>query len=402
MLKIPSFMDKDDYLQNPVMRHFLKEHGMEFVENRADYINAIQDYANSSAEREEETRKWLLQVAREGSKDFCYKKVYGIQDAYRNPEALKAKLNSLYPDCPMKNILTYSNTYEKKLINYEIYVDENGEVNRISFTFSRKVLTGDSGRIGEDTIFPIFVDVYMNEGFLISRAKAKSTIYEYTESGYLMADNHIDSLDEAYSTISRIIADFEWETELDKKKVKNKNSKILYNMYQEFSFTPQEVVEKVDSIKAISNGYIDDIFKELGLNIRNKEKARLDLEIFVEKFISINGNNENIFKEDRDAYLTKVRADDEQDLTKIDTSSNKIKPLQCTEAFFDSKKSVIKSKACNKLHLCFKRKNTLYYGKAPICIQFGTKKTYGVFKTAQYAEEADISNVIQTIFRNYR
>lgn len=402
MLTIPNFMDKDDYLQNPIMRRFLKEHGLDFVENRADYIQAIQDYANSSPEKEKETRKWLLQVAREGSKEFCYKKVYGIQDIYKNPVFLREKLDSLYPNCPMKNVLTYRNTYDRELINYEIFVDEQGEVDLISFTFSRKVLTGENGQTGEDTIFPVFVDVYMNEGFLVSRAKAKSTIYSYTDSRLLVKDNHIDSLDYAYAAMTKIISDFGWETETDKRIVKNENSKMLYNMYKEFSFTPQEVVDKVDSAKAISNGYIDAIFANLGLSIRNKEKARLDLAIFVEKYISINGHNENIFKEDRNAYLIKVGADDEQELTKIDTSSNKIKPLQCTEAFFDSKKSVIKSKACNKLHLCFKRTNTMYHGKMPICVQFSTKKTYGVFKTAQYAEEADINNVIQTIFRNYR
>lgn len=401
-MRIPDFLSRDDYLQNPIMKRFLKEHDLDFIENRADYIKAIEDFANQNNDNEIMTEKWILQVAREGSKEFCYKKVHGIQDIYKNKDVLKVKLASLYPNCPMKNILTYRNTYDRELINYEIFVDENGEVNIISFTFSRKVLTGENGKTGEETIFPIFVDVYMNEGFLVSRAKAKTTIYAYTESRLLSKENHIDSLDDAYSAITKIITDFGWEAENEKRKVKNENSKMLYNMYKEFSFTPQEVVKKINSVDSISDGYIDDVFSNLGLNIRNKEKAKLDLEIFIEKYISINGHNESIFKEDRKAYLIKVGADDEQELTKIDTSSSRIKPLQCTEAFFDSKKSVIKSKACNKLHLCFKRTNTLYFGKIPICIQFSTQKTYGVFKTAQYAEEADICNVLQTIFRNYR
>lgn len=401
-MKIPDFLSRDDYLQNPIMRRFLKEHDLELVINRADYINAIEEFANRSEENENITRKWLLQVVKEGSKEFCYKKVYGIQDIYKNPEALRIKLASLYPDCPMKNILTYKNTYNRELINYEIILDENDEVDIISFTFSGKVLKGENGNIGEDTIFPVFVDVYMNEGFVVSRAKAKSTIYEYTESRLLFKDNHIDTLNYAFLAIEEIINKFEWETEKDKRKVRNDNSQILYNMYKEFSFTPHEVVNKINSVDAISRGYIDAIFSNLELSTRNKQKAKLDLEIFVEKYISINGHNENIFKEDRDAYLIKVGADDEQDLTKIDTSSGKFKPLQCTEAFFDSKKSVIKSKSCSKLHLCFKRTNPMYFGKAPICVQFSTQKTYGVFKTAQYAEEADIHNVIQTIFRNCR
>lgn len=42
MMKIPDFMNRDDYLQNPIMRRFLKNHDLDFVENRADYITAIE------------------------------------------------------------------------------------------------------------------------------------------------------------------------------------------------------------------------------------------------------------------------------------------------------------------------------------------------------------------------
>ena len=182
-------------------------------------------------------------------------------------------------------------------------------------------------------------------------------------------------------------------------KVYYKVNKVYIEVYTDTK--DLEVENKVDSVKEVSNAFIDTIFTELGLKAVNKETAIKDLAIFVEKFISINGNNENIFKEDRPAYLIKVGADDAQELTKIDTSSSKKKPLQCTEAFFDSKKSVLNSKACNKVHLCFKRTEPKYFGKNPICVQFATKKNYGTFKTAQYAEEADINNVIQTIFRNY-
>lgn len=34
-------------------------------------------------------------------------------------------------------------------------------------------------------------------------------------------------------------------------------------------------------------------------------------------------------------------------------------------------------------------------------VQFGTQKNYGYVKTLQYAEEADIQNVLQAIFDNY-
>ena len=76
--------------------------------------------------------------------------------------------------------------------------------------------------------------------------------------------------------------------------------------------------------------------------------------------------------------------------------------MQCTEAFFDSKKSVVKSKKCKRLNLIFKRTDETYFTKAnPLVVQLGTQKNYGYIKTMQYAEEADIQNVLQAIFDNY-
>ena len=71
----------------------------------------------------------------------------------------------------------------------------------------------------------------------------------------------------------------------------------------------------------------------LNLDIRNKSKAIIDARILAEKFISIDGKNEEVFTKDREAYLVKVTADDEMDLTRIDTTSSSAVPLQCTEAF---------------------------------------------------------------------
>ena len=44
-MKIPEFFGRDNYLQNPIMRRFLKDHKIKFVENRADYIKSIEEFA---------------------------------------------------------------------------------------------------------------------------------------------------------------------------------------------------------------------------------------------------------------------------------------------------------------------------------------------------------------------
>lgn len=401
-MKIPEFLDRDDYLQNPIMRRFLKEHKIEFVENRADYINAIEEYASQSDDNRREVRDWLLKIVKEGSKEICYRKIHGIGEWHRDPALVEAKIKEVYPDCPMKNILTYKNTGERVMIEYHILTNEDDEVTRIDFTFSKLFLYGETGKLGDVTIFPVFIEVYLNEGFVISRGKAKSTLYRYDEKNhYLIGDDKRDTMDYAVAAIDTIIDMFGFETEKSNKIVKNENSQMLYRIYEKYSFTPADVVDKVKLQEDIIKGFVDQMFANLSLDVRNKPKAILDAEIFVEKFISVNGDNESIFKEDRPAYLIKVSADDEIELTKIDTTSNKKVPLQCTEAFFDSKKSVVKSKKCKRLNLIFRRNDETYLRGNPLVVQFGTHKNHGYVKTMQYAEEADIQNVLQAIFDNY-
>ena len=401
-MRIPVFLNRDDYLQNPIMRRFLKEHDLDFVENRADYINAIEEFANQNSQNESETIEWLLKVVKEGSKDFCYRKIHGISDWHKNPALLDAKIREKFPNCPMQNILNYRSTGDMEMIEYYIITNDLNEAVKIEFTFSGLFLYGENGEFGDTTVFPIFVEVYLNEGFVVSRAKAKSTLYLYTPNNtFLITSNKIDTMDMAIRIVDEVIDLFEFETDRNPKVIKNDNSKMLYNLYNKFSYTPEDVVEKVDEQNDVINGFVDEIFTRLNLSVRNREKAILDAKIFVEKFISINGNNEDLFKNGRDAYLIKVSADDEIDLTRIDTTSDKTVPLPCTEAFFDSKKSVLKSGTCKKLHLIFKRVNDTYLKSNPLVVQMGTHKNYGYVKTMQYAEEADIKNVLQAIFENY-
>ena len=402
-MNIPIFMDRDDYLQNPIMRRFLKEHSLELVENRADYIKTIEEYAAQNDETKRETRDWLLKIVKEGSKEICYRKIHGVGERHRDPVLVEAKIKEIYPDCPMKNILTYKNTGERTLIEYRIITNDEDEVIKIEFTFSKLFLYGETGKLGDITTFPVFVEVYLDEGFVVSRGKAKSTLYQYDEVNHmLLGDYKVDTMDYAISAVDKIIEMFEFEVETNQKRLKNENSQMLYRIYEKYSFTPADVVEKVESQNGVVSGFVNQIFSNLQLDFRNKEKALLDARIFVEKFISINGNNEEIFKEDRPAYLIKVSADDEIELTKIDTTSDKKVPLQCTEAFFDSKKSVVKSKKCKRLNLIFKRTDETYFSKNnPLVVQLGTHKNHGYVKTMQYAEEADIQNVLQAIFDNY-
>lgn len=399
-VNIPHFIDSDDYLQNPIMRRFLKSNNIKLVENRADYIHALEEYSDEDDEKAKKVENFLLKVVKEGTKDLCYRKIYNIKEWNKNPDLVKNKIDQKYPECPKTNILNYRNTQERSLIDYQIRTNEEGLVYRIEFVFSRLFLCGEAGEVGDLVPFPVFVDVYLDEGFVVSRGKAKTTMYYKYENGILMTQNRVDSMAYAVAAIDEVIKLLDVETEREPAIVKKYIYEKLYNIYKIYSFTPKEVKDMVDKEQEMIDSFVNGFFSELDLNPINIDKARLDANILIEKFVSINGNNEDVFKNDRPAYLIKVRADDEIELTRVDTASNKTVPLQCTEAFFDGKKSVIKSKQCKKLDLVFKRQDESYQRRNPLEVQFGVKKDYGYIKFRQYAEEEDIQNVLQTIFRS--
>lgn len=402
-MHIPNFFDKDDYLQNPIMRRFLREQGKTLPQTRPEYIRDIESFANETPENEMIVHDWLLNIAKEGSKEICFRRITGIKEWHRDPMMINAKLGELFPDCPQLDLLNYTNTDTNTLIEYKT-VEVQNEIKKIEFTFSQRVLCGETGTQGEVTIFPVFIEIYLDSGFITSRCKAKSTIFEFNSASFFLdPEKKMDTAKHAVTIIDQVALALGLDFESDAKKVKFENSKMLFNLYRKFSFTPEDVESKVKTQEALINAFVAELFDNLNLDVRNKEKAIVDAQIFVEKFLSINGDNQNIFKEDRPAYLIKISADDSLELTKIDATSDKTVPLQCTEAFFDSKKTVVKSGQCKRLSLVFKRKNDTYFPKStPLTVQIGSAKNYGYIKTMQYAEEVDIQNVLQAVFESYR
>ena len=403
-MKIPSFLSKDNYLQNPIMRRFLKQYNIKFVETRSEYINKLEEFSNISEQNEMILKNWLLKIVREGSKEICYKKLYHIIDKSYDFSFVEQTIKNAYPDCPMSNILEYKNTNEFELVDYHIISKDHHKVHKIEFTFSRLFLCGESERKDEAVAFPVFIEIYLDDGFIVSRAKAKSTLFPFDGEHFShIGEQHIITMDIAENLMNEIINIFQFKAEMNSKIVKNINSKMLYKLYCNYSFTPADIVSTIESQNNLIDTFIDQLFQNLSLDIRNKEKALLDSRILVEKFVSINGDNRDIFTKDRSAYLIKISSNDENELTTIDAKSSKLIPLQTTEAFFDSKKSVMQGKICKNLSMVFKRKDETYFTgyNQQLEIQFGSKGTFGFFKTIQYAEEEDIQNVLQTIFRNY-
>lgn len=386
----------DDYLNVGKLKNFCDSHKLKKSENKAELIRNILEFAGNNSEDIQyiETYNWILQAIKDGTKDICYKKIYYDDDTFNS---IEQKIFNRFPSCPRTDILSYQNTKSFELVDYEIKMDDKGKLAMVSFLFSKLVLEGSiSDEVGEESIYPVYIDLYIKEGFIVSRIKPKATIYEDSENKMLYKENRIKTISSAVDLMDDIIKLFSLRQDLNF--TRHKVRKMLFKLYNYYSVTPKEVEDEIQKVKPITDEYVNKIFKVLELNICNIPQALQDLSIFLEKYVSINGDMEYIFKENREAYLIKISSDDASQMTSFDAKSAMTKPLQCTDIFYDGKKSVLTTKECKKLNLCYNRHRG-YLQAFPV--QFSEMTTFGLIKMQYCPEEVDIQDVLQTVFRNY-
>lgn len=395
MLKVANSL-LEEYIPVLKLKNFCSDHKMQVSDVKVDLFNRVIEYAgdDENAIQYRETYDWILDTIKSGSKEFCIRRIYIPDDSLR---VITKIIASKYDECPKRDILLYKNTERFDLADYMIEYADEGKIVKVSFLFSGLVLEGSTEyESGDRIIYPIYVDIYVEEGFIVARYKPKTTIYSCNEENIIYKDNSITPLYKAIELIENL-------SRLLKLQPMDINptlkwQQMLYSLYLKYSFTPADIQKKIDSMQTARNEFIELIFNELGLKEVNKKKAKEDLDIFLEKFISINGNMERIFKEDRMAYLVKITSDDALQMTRIDTTSAWKRPLQCSDAFFDGKKSILKTKACEVLHLCYNRKRKYLDS---FTVQMTAKKGFGIVKMRYIPEEEDIQNVLQRIFENY-
>ena len=170
----------EDYIHSSKLKNFCSSHGMTVSENKPELLRQIIEFAgeDESSEKYVETYDWLLEAIKEGSKEFCLKRVYVPEESIENLEQI---ISSKYDSCPRSDILSFKSKETASLVDYQIENDEQGIASKISFVFSTMVLEGDQeNERGNRIIYPIYIDLYINEGFFVGRYKPKTTIYKCT------------------------------------------------------------------------------------------------------------------------------------------------------------------------------------------------------------------------------
>lgn len=341
MIKIAKCLS-DEYIHSYRLKNFCLDHKMPVSEVKADLLSQVLEYAgdDESTDAYKETYKWVLDTVKSGSKEFCLKRIYIPDDTLNDAAQI---IKNKYDQCPQQDILSYKNTERFGLANYKFTYTDQGKISVISFLFSGILLEGNTEyERGDRIIYPIYIDFYVDQGFIVARYKPKTTIYVCSENDIIYKENRFKPLDRSADLINDLMKIFKMQN-MDINPVSNWG-KMLYKLYLKYSFTPSDIQKKVRSMEIIRNNFINEMFETLNLREVNKKKAIVDMDILLEKFISINGNMEKIFKEDREAYLIKISSDDILQMTRIDTASTGNRPLQCSDTFFDGKKSILNTK----------------------------------------------------------
>lgn len=404
MINLGGSLTKENrnYIILPVLKDFCSKHHIKCdVQNRADLLRIIEDYANENNKNENEVLTFLDECYKEGTKILKIKKI--DKESEISEEYINNRICKVYNDYGNSFIMKSTPQKDLTLINYSTEVEE-GVVKKIEFTFTIQILTGNYLKEdeGEVVLYPVFVDLDMQNGFIIGRAKPTTLVFDF-DGHSLKFDiskkhGYIEYIDLAIEKV-KLLLEIEEE---DRSKAMIGFKRAVFYLLESFSFTPEEIEKKMK----LFEGKIGDILQEfeetydIYLSDKLKNSARYDLNIFIEKFLSITYPDKDIFIKDRKAYPYRISVMDHEFVT-VDETAGLRAPIQKKEAFFDNKKAIFYNKRCDKVHLCFKRINDKYFGKQPFRAIVEAKQEYCLINFPEYVREEDIQDVLSRITEHY-
>lgn len=398
MCTIPiAFSDEsENYITLPALKKFAREKRKEDLKttvSRPEIIADINAYADLSETNREQVREWLDLVLREGIKDVYVKRL-NLDDnqlkALHDEKYINEILDGIVsnPDCPH-----LSNVYSEELqyFRYNFYNHEDYGV-IISFYLGKLIDIYDKKSGAQSCPYPIFVDIYVDKGIILGRAKPKAGMYQHMKSFLLEAAYTTNAEKEIFSAMKAVLTMFGISTK-KARDVYDTFRGMLYRLLDKYAETPKEILqlmaEKENEANVVKQMFMKDI---CNLSPVYEKDVMSDIDNMIEKYFSINYPDKSIFTANRDGYPLKIMATDDEESKLEQTAANET-PLQSKAVFFDNKKLLQKSKLCDGVWFRFLRLSPIYSGKA-FNVRFAIKKDYCYLKFTEYTMEEDIVNVL--------
>lgn len=398
MFSVPyTFANEDEsYITIPALKRFAREKKNEDLKTTVDRPQLLQDienYANQSPENEAEVLDWLDQVLVEGIKDVQIKLIddESFTTSFIDQDEFVEKV--LEPLIVNKTNRHLNKGYTESLgvFRYEI-TNESVFGRRIRLYMGKLLCTFDKKHGAATVPYPIAVDVYCDAGIIVARAKSKSGLYKYEEDFVLEKATPTKSEKETATAIKWVAEklvlntrkSFEAETVFKSQ---------LYDMLEKYTKTPTEIINLMDAKKTEIDGVVETVMHQIcNLRAAYREDVKSNVLNMVEKYFSISYPNKQIFIKDREAYPLKLNATDEED-SKVEQTAALEEPLQSKAIFFDNKKMLQKSRACDGVTFMFARLNTMYCSRQ-FKVKIVVNKDYCMLKFTEYTMEEDIIHVL--------
>lgn len=384
----------ENYITLPVIKLFAKEKELGPIMSRAEGLESIIEFANSSKSSREDTLNWLDKVLKEGIKDIYLDCVTPDKNFPDDEKILGEYLQSKL-DFP-QNAHICGNAYNGLISFVKYQFSKNNDTTIISLYFCTKLHCHDIYNHTSTVTFPIVVDYLKESQILVGRAKSKSNLFEYMPSGF--------NIDSARTTKAEKLIDKAINKSLELLHLQKNETALtfknnIFKLLDKYTHTPKDIQEILGSHVSDIEELAKILMDRLGLDPRGKNALQRDLLNLTEKYLSIYWPNKNIFISDRDAYPTKLCATDQEESKVSQTTREENEPLQSKAVFFDNKKMLYENKLCDSVLFHWKRINRLYFDEHfKVGIQIKRKKC--LVKFFDYTKEEDIQNVLFSIVKS--
>lgn len=410
MIKIPEtyYKNNEDYITIPAIKKFMKSHpDGKFKLNlqREDLMKSIVEYGNQDANKEEIVLTWIDDILIEGIKDVYLTFLpikneilkHSLSDDEKFSKYIKPFLSSSLSPHICEN--KYNNTLV--LVNCKYSNTEFG--NKITFIFCRKLFMHNKKQMHTRGIdYPIIAEYYIESECLLVRAKPRSNLYDYSEKGFIIENAKSTTTEKQIKEAKEKVISILGLEDVDKSYASEMLKSRIFKVLDKYTNTPQEIKLVMESNKNIISSIADNIIgicngEDACCNITTQGKDIIsDIENLVEKYLSINWKDKEVFIKDRDAYPIKLSATDEEE-SKVEQTAALEAPLQTKALFFDNKKMLYKSSKCDGVTFQWQRLNNDMFEDHFAVKIHASPKGDCVFKFPKYTESEDINNVIFSI-----
>lgn len=411
MLTIPAtyYNNNEDYITLTAIRSFMRNHPegkFKVSLPREELLDSIIDFGNQNDSNSETVLNWIDAVLQEG-----------IKDIYLQYAPISEEMQLLFTS--KSGIENYLDAYRSKTLNHHVCMNTYGQQytlvsalyiensKRITFVYCRKLHVHDKkNRTTKEIDYPVIADYFLDSAWLLIRAKPRSNLYIFNPDGFDIEEAESTTTEKEIRLVSSLVGKIIQVQKEPKSFISAQLKNKIFNLLHAYSNTPTEIAkvmeEKKSEIQDIANNIqtLCTVPNYCNISQSMAKDLKEDISNIIEKYLSINWKDKNIFIKDRMAYPVKLSATDEEE-SKVEQSAALEEPLQTKALFFDNKKMLYKSKQCDGVVFQWKRKNPENFLRDSFAVRiFVNQKGHCVFKFSEYTAKEDIENVVFSIIND--